>query len=581
MTLKHRLLPAERLKKLKTLLNTKKHLRIIEAHNGLSGVIGSTASYEDSAGNHNEFDGLWVSSLTDSAAKAHPDTEVIDVSSRLQTIQQILQVTNKPVIVDGDTGGEATQFEYFCSKLENMGVSAVVIEDKTYPKRNSLDADVAHILEDPNQFATKVNRAKAVCLSSDFMIFTRIESFIAGRDLEDALYRANIYLESQADGILIHSSQKDPSQVYAFMEAYQKLCEQKNIHKPVICVPTTYNQITDEALFSHGINIAIYANHLLRAAHKAMTETCQSILTHKRSHEIQSEISSVKEIMHDVGFYDVKDKDKTYDGNPMPIIIPASSKPAGFVGTTMENAAISNIMIDEKPLLQWQVLNLKEIGFKNLVLISGYGRGQLPKFNIEEIYNDDFNNTGLLHTLMLAKKHMKNGFIMVFGDIFFNKEIIANYLLNTKGDVVLLTDHSFNLHTKKQIKPSTDLVKIDQRNQTSLRKPSLVTEKIIDIGADLDINSATHEFVGIAKFSANGAKKLCETFEKIKSTKDASAFNQLDFNAIIKALIADGISVEGLEINHGWSEVHTMTDVAAIEKTINRAKQQQQSPTTI
>ena len=374
MTLRHRLLPAQRLKRLKALLSEKKGLRIIEAHDGLSGVIGSTAKHTDNNNNTTEFDGLWISSLTDSAAKAHPDTEVIDVSSRLQTIQEVLQVTDKPVIVDGDTGGEPTQFEYFCSKLENMGVSAVVIEDKTYPKRNSLDADVAHILEDPHQFATKVNRAKAVCLSNDFMIFTRIESFIAKRDLDDAIYRANIYLDSDADGILIHSSQTSPEQVYSFVEAYKKLCEKKKIYKPLICVPTTYNQETDDQLFESGINIVIYANHLLRAAHKAMSETCQTILAHHRSTETLDKISSVKDIMRDVGFYDVKDKDMQYDGDATPVIILGSGKPVGFENTKMTDTAISSIMIDGKPLLQWQVKTLKESGLKNIVLISGYGR---------------------------------------------------------------------------------------------------------------------------------------------------------------------------------------------------------------
>ena len=312
MSLKFRILPHERLGQLKTLLATKRGLRIIEAHDGLSGLLGATTHIDNNQGAHAEFDGLWISSLTDSAAKGHPDTEVIDVSSRLQTIQEVLSVTHKPVIVDGDTGGDPVKFEYFCSKLESLGVSAVIIEDKKHPKRNSLDNESLHHLEDPHVFANKINRAKATCLSPDFMIFARIESFIAGIGVDDALKRAEIYLNSQADGILIHSKSAHADEIMAFMTGYEKLCQQKAIRKPMICVPTTYNQVSDTHLFSQGIDIVIYANQPLRAAYYAMQKTCHSILKHGRSFELANQLASVNEIMELVGFADVKAKDVFY-----------------------------------------------------------------------------------------------------------------------------------------------------------------------------------------------------------------------------------------------------------------------------
>lgn len=568
MTLKHRLLPSKRRKQLRELLASKPGLRIIETHNGLSGVVGTTAVIEDENGNPLEFDGLWVSSFTDSAAKAHPDTEVIDTSSRLATIQEIVQVTDKPIIVDGDTGGEPTQFEYFCSKLEGLGVSAVIIEDKKHPKRNSLEADVSHILEDPRSFAIKVNRAKAVCLSDDFMIMTRIESFIAGKGLEDAIHRADIYLDSQTDGILIHSNQKTPDQIYAFMEAYQQLCARKGVYKPVLCVPTTYNHVTDEALFEKGFNIVIYANHLLRAAHKAMRDVSKSILLHKRSYEAQQSISSVKDIMEEVGFLDVKIKDAKNKKNATPVIILGSGRPFGFIQTDIKDTPVSNIPIVGQPLLKWQLETLKQVGLTNVTLVSGCAREKLPNLDFDEIYNADFDNTNVLYSLMLSREKMTNGFIMIFGDIFFNKPVLLNYLLNVESDILLLVDNSFNLRTRKSIKPTTDLVIL---SETALRKPNVVTERIADIGNNIPVEKATHEFIGMAKFSARGAKLLCDAYDALEKKQDNQLnLRQLDFYSIVKTLIADGVTVEALEVNHGWSEVHNMTDIAAIEKIINR-----------
>lgn len=560
MTLRYRILPSKRRQQLRQLLHSKSGLRIIEAHDGLSGLIGSTISVKDQ-----QFDGLWVSSLTDSAAKGHPDTEVIDTSSRLLTIQEILQVTDKPIIVDGDTGGQPTQFEYFCSKLENVGVSAVIIEDKKHPKRNSLEKDAIQKLEDPHEFATKVNRAKDVCLSDDFMIFTRIESFIAGCGLDDAIQRASIYLDSKADGIFIHSNVNTPEQIYAFMDAYKKLCDKKGFYKPVVCVPTTYNQVTDAELFEKGFSMVIYANHQLRAAYKAMVDVCESILENKRSYESLEKIAPVSAILEAVGFPDVKTKDVQYKKNTMPVVILGSGKPAGFSGTAMENLPVSSIPIAGETLIERQIATLKELELTDVTLVSGYGRDQLPNLSINEVNNKDFSSTKVANSLMLAQDKLANGFIMVFGDIIFHKKLLSNYLLNNSSDIVLLVDSSFNLNTRQSIKPTTDLVVLSEEHH-HIRKPNMLTEHVVDIGTHIPVDQATHEFIGIAKFSRRGFELLNAAYKKLNKSA-------LDFNAVIKTLIDDGVTVDAVEVNRGWSEVHTMSDVAAIEKAINRSTQ--------
>ena len=239
--------PWQRLAALKHTIAEKGVARIIEAHSGLSGIIGETARAEV-RGELLEYDGLWESSLTDSASKGLPDASIVGFDSRLHTIDEILNVTTKPLIVDGDTGGGPAQFEYLVRDLERRGVSAVIVEDKLYPKRNSLDASASQSLEHPRTFAEKIQAGKEVASTSDFMIIARLESLIAGIGLRDALQRAEQYIEAGVDGIMIHSAKKDPAEILAFAAAYDPLCRRLGRRPFLVGVPTTYNAITDTCL---------------------------------------------------------------------------------------------------------------------------------------------------------------------------------------------------------------------------------------------------------------------------------------------------------------------------------------------
>lgn len=313
MTLRYKVLPDTRRTLLKNLLKYNKGIRVVEAHNGLSAIVACTASYCRDEHQRIGFDGIWVSSLTSSASQGIPDCELNNIERRLETIEEIVNATGKFIIVDGDTGGESINFEYTCNRLESMGVSAIVIEDKEYPKRNSLSAEATHHLEDPNIFAEKIRRGKNILLSNDFMIFARLESLIAGMGIEDALMRARIYLQAGADGIMIHSKERTANEIYAFLDRYDDLCSELGFRKPVICVPTTYNTVTDEELFQHGANIAIHANHLLRAAQYAMQKVCETILQHDRGFEAENFCVSVSQLFDIVGFNDVLAKAESMD----------------------------------------------------------------------------------------------------------------------------------------------------------------------------------------------------------------------------------------------------------------------------
>ena len=234
MTLLNNILPEQRRGKLKALLEAGKTVRVLEAHNGLSGIIANMVEVtgeSDGQAVVRQFDAIWESSLTDSASKGHPDIEVVTFDSRLHSINEILAVTDKPMIVDGDTGGDANTFEYTVSKLERAGVSAVIIEDKVFPKRNSLEAGIQQNLQEPEVFAQKIRRGKSIQKSSEFMIIARIESLIAGKPMEDALNRATQYLQAGVDGIMIHSKSKNPNEILEFAKKYQVILDDLNLKK--------------------------------------------------------------------------------------------------------------------------------------------------------------------------------------------------------------------------------------------------------------------------------------------------------------------------------------------------------------
>ena len=281
--------------KLRRLLGLKPYLRAIEASNGLSALIVENVKATDpETVEVREFDAMWVSSLCDSTFKGKPDIELVDLTSRLRTIDEIMEVSTKPIIVDGDTGGREELFGYTVRTLERRGVSAVIIEDKTGLKQNSLfGTDAVQTLDDPAEFANKINIGKQSQSTRDFMIIARLESLIAGAGVDDALRRAKTYLSGGADGIMIHSRHSDGEEIRELMRRFREF----SAETPVALVPTTYNQFYEEELADWGANIIIHANHLLRSAYPAMLHTARRILDCRRSKEVDHEIMSIKDVL--------------------------------------------------------------------------------------------------------------------------------------------------------------------------------------------------------------------------------------------------------------------------------------------
>ncbi|WP_085634119.1 MULTISPECIES: phosphoenolpyruvate mutase [unclassified Pseudomonas] len=285
--------PHSRQQQLSRLLEAKSFVRVLEAHTPLCGLIIENLQVE-SGGESRTFDAMWSSSLTDSTSKGKPDIEAVDLTSRLQNINDIFEVTTKPLIYDADTGGKPEHFALAVKSLERVGVSAVIIEDKTGLKKNSLFGNsVTQDQESIEAFCHKIQVGKAACQTNDFMIIARIESLILEKGMHDALARAKAYIAAGADGIMIHSREKSPAEILEFCRHYAMFDERV----PLVAVPSSYNSITDIELSRAGVNIVIYANHMLRASYPAMSRIAQSILTHGRSMECESECMPINEIL--------------------------------------------------------------------------------------------------------------------------------------------------------------------------------------------------------------------------------------------------------------------------------------------
>lgn len=286
-------LPDVRRGRLKNLLALKPLITAIEAHNGITGLIAEkTQSVKD--GSVSQFDAMWVSSLCDSTSKGKPDIELVDISSRLHTIDEIMEVTTKPIIFDGDTGGQTEHFVYNVQSLERQGVSAVIIEDKVGLKKNSLfGTDVEQTQDTIKNFCYKISEGRKALRTPDFMIIARVESLILEQGMEDALERARAYVQAGAQGIMIHSRQKEPNEIFEFVEKFRKT----DVFTPLVVVPSTFNSVYEDEFADRGVNMVIYANQLTRSGFPAMQRTAQTILKMHRAKEADDSCMEIKDIL--------------------------------------------------------------------------------------------------------------------------------------------------------------------------------------------------------------------------------------------------------------------------------------------
>ena len=286
-------MPEYRRKRLKQLIKLCPVVKALEVHSGLTGLIAEKTVVAND-GELDQFDAMWISSLCDSTAKGKPDIELVDITSRFRTIDDVMEVTTKPIIFDGDTGGLTEHFVYTVRSLERMGVSAIIIEDKTGLKKNSLfGTDVVQNQDTSEHKREKISDGKAKQLTDEFMSIARIESLILEQGMEDALRRARAYVAAGADGIMIHSRKTDPAEILQFCDLFRS----EDQETPIVVVPSSFHSVTEEELAEHGVNIVIYANQLTRSAFPAMEQTAKEILKYHRAQEADERLMPIKNII--------------------------------------------------------------------------------------------------------------------------------------------------------------------------------------------------------------------------------------------------------------------------------------------
>ena len=286
--------PENRVSRLKRLIYSKDIVKILESHNSLTGLIIENLKLKKNK-KDTEFDGMWSSSLTDSATKGKPDNSSVDFSSRISSLNEMMDVTSKPLVFDADNGGQLEHLPFLVRSLERSGASAIIMEDKIGLKKNSLFKNQIGTKQDkPEIFAKKIKKICNSRQSKDFMVIARIESFILGKGLNDALKRAEIYSKAGADAILIHSKEKTPNEIFTFAKKFKK---SKNFI-PLVSVPSTYSKVYEKDLIKYGFKLVIYANQLLRAAYPAMENAAKTILEKNRAFEIDKKIIPIKEIIN-------------------------------------------------------------------------------------------------------------------------------------------------------------------------------------------------------------------------------------------------------------------------------------------
>lgn len=563
MSLRYAATSEERLTSLRQIIAARGFARVLEVHDGLSALVAQGARAER-AGVPVEFDAFWISSLTDSATRGLPDAEIVGNAERLRTIDEVMNVSSKPIIVDGDTGGSPTQFEYFVRALERAGCSAVVIEDKVFPKRNSLDASARQTLEDPDAFAQKIARGRAIARSPDFLIVARLESLIAGLSMEDALMRAQKYAAAGADAILIHSKRDTPDEVLTFAARFEAALATRPGPRPyLICVPTSYNLITEDELKARGFQVVIHANHMLRAAHKAMVQASQVILQSGRTFEIDALCSPISTVFSEVGFDAVKLKDREYSRNErLAAIVVGAEKDAAF-----PELPKSLVEVAGRPILRHQLDTIRQADIPRFTVVGGHAAAMLEPFKregVKIVHNPVHGETSSLHSLFCAEQEMHGGFILSTAGLLFSAEVVSR-LLRAGGDVVLAVGRVVP-HADDQPR---DLVVSQVRlaeNWHTLRPAREM--QLARVGRKVDPAAADYEYIGLAYFSEEGSSTLRKIFADCRSRagalafQEAPSFERARITDLLQEVVDRGYEVRAIEVAHGWMEIRSQADVA-------------------
>jgi len=529
-----------------------KVIHVMGAHNGLSAKLVE----------RNNFDAVWASGLEISASCVVPDANILTMTQYLEKSIEMNEAVNIPIISDCDTGyGNSSNVICMVKKYESAGIAAVCIEDKLFPKVNSFikgRQELASIAE----FVGKIMAAKSTQKTQGFMLIARIEALIAGWGEQEALLRADKYVEAGADAILIHSKSSDYEEAISFAKKWDK-------KSPLVIVPTTYPEImrdlTDEELLDLGIKMVIYANQGIRASVKAMNDVMSRIRKDRQVYQLKENIVSLGEVFELQGMTEMRNNEKKYlmstATNNFNVIFLAAGSPKNqeSLEPLLRERPVSLLDINGQSLIRRNINTVNQAGATDVTIVAGYCAEQFDIENVNLINNPDYKGKSILHSLILAQEKLEGKTLMAFADTLFDKNIIEN-LIKCESDVVLVVDATFKKMNARN--KTLDLVKTDRPPQINYRVIcNDHLKKVLQIDENISQDSAHYEFVGLALFNKKGAKlfkDVCsEMMSAVKTGNVLKSPDMVTINDILQEMINRGFAVFALEVNSGWMEIHT------------------------
>lgn len=507
---------------------------IMEAHNGLSAKIVEETG----------FKGIWGSGLSISAAMGVRDNNEASWTQVLDVLEFMSDNTTIPILLDGDTGyGNFNNMRRLVKKLEQRDVAGVCIEDKLFPKTNSFISGETQPLADIDEFCGKIKAARDTQCDDDFVLVARVEAFIAGWGLQEALRRAEAYRQAGADAVLIHSKKSNPSDIEAFMKEWGN-------RLPVVIVPTKYYTTPTRLFKDLGVSLVIWANHNIRSAAKVMQETSKRIFEEQSLIHVEDNIVSVSEIFRLQNADELKEAEKKYlpaSGKMVNSIILAASQ--GSLGELTKEIPKTLLPVNNKSILTTQIDEFNQVGIKDITVVRGFGKDKINMNNIQTVDNDVYFKTKELYSLYLAKDRIKEDTIISYGDIVYRMYIL-NDLLNDANDITIIVDADY------------EIVEGLEKDFVITSKPcskKLYDETVsfIKMSSKLNKDEICGEFIGLWKVNQTGATIVKASLEKLSKLPGFELMTTTDLlNDIVKT---HPIAVK--YIKGSWIDVDTIVDL--------------------
>lgn len=514
---------------------------IMEAHNGISAKIVEEAG----------FKGIWGSGLTISAAQGVRDNNELSWTQVLSVVEYMSDATNIPILLDGDTGyGNFNNMRRLVKKLEQIDVAGVCIEDKIFPKTNSFLRDGKQPLADIDEFCGKIKAGKDSQSDDEFTIVARLEAFIAGRGLSEALTRAEHYHQAGADAILVHSKLSTPKEIFEFTQEWANRC-------PVIIVPTKYYSTPTDAFRQHNIALIIWANHLMRGAVHKMQEIAKKIHSDQNLHNVEDEVVSVSEIFRLQGDTELEEAEKMYlkanlRMREFSAVILAATQGSKELEHLTEDMPKALIAIGGESIIEKSIKTIKNCGIQDITVVAGYKKEKMKFPGIHVVENAEFQTTGQLASLAKAINNIKGDTVVSFGDILFKKYIL-NLLLDDEADIVIAVDALLSRNTAGK---KSDYVYCTQQSDLHPFDNPVYLKEMCFAEPHAQFNG---EWIGMLKLSDKGTQ-IVKNF--IKENSGSSEFAKMHIPDMLNALIKQGINIKVQYIHGHWLDVDDIVDLS-------------------